>query len=179
VSDREPHDPAVNKPLQTTSHQVQHGYRHFIQNLKDLPGLIRKHAPFWPRRFRQWLRRDSRQAIRSIRRVGKERVYRLKGYTTVAKINRKRQAENQQRFLRNLLVVVISVLLIILLFNLYNPIKDLSEWYRIVGVKDLADVTGALEGSTTTLDTSKTAATTKTTTKTTTKATTKATTTKK
>jgi hypothetical protein len=78
-----------------------------------------------------------------IRRRSRERVYRLKGYTTVTKVNRKRQSERQQRILRRILVGIVIILLLILLFNLYNPIKNLSEWYRIIGIDDLADLTKA------------------------------------
>lgn len=100
---------------------------------------IKKHGPFWIRQIRQDFRREGRQTVQAIRRVGKERVYRLKGYTTVAKINRKRQSERQQRFLRRVLLILFGILLAILLANVYNPIKDFSEWYRIVGVKHLSD----------------------------------------
>jgi hypothetical protein len=82
-----------------------------------------------------------------IRRRSREKVYRLRGYTTIAKVNRKRQSERQQRFLRRVLIFIIVVLIVILLFNLYNPIKDLTEWYRIIGIKDISDLTS----STTTL----------------------------
>ncbi len=98
---------------------------------------LKRHAPFWLRQIRQDLRHDSRQAVQSIRRVGQERVYRLKGYTTVAKINRKRQAERQQRLLRRLLFFFFALLLAVLLANIYNPIQDLSEWYRIIGIRHL------------------------------------------
>jgi hypothetical protein len=76
-----------------------------------------------------------------IRRHGRQRVYRLKGYTTVAKINRKRQSERQQRLLRHILIIIVVVLVVILMFNLYNPIRNLAEWYRIIGVDKIADLT--------------------------------------
>ena len=87
------------------------------------------------------LARRVKPKTRPIRRRSRQKVYRLKGYTTVAKINHKRQSEQQQRFLRHILVVLISILLLFLLFQLYNPIKDLSEWYRIIGVKDISELT--------------------------------------
>lgn len=87
------------------------------------------------------IKKDTHQAVKSIRRVGKSKVYRLKGYTTVAKINRKRQAERQQRLLRRILAIVLIVLMAILLLTLYNPIKNFSEWNRMIGVKDLSDLT--------------------------------------
>lgn len=101
---------------------------------------VKKHGPYWLRQIKLDVQRDSKQAVKAIRRVGQERVYRLKGYTTVAKINRKRQSERQQRFLRRVLLILFGLLLAILLLNIYNPIQDLSEWYRIIGVKRLGDV---------------------------------------
>ncbi|NCA97824.1 MAG: hypothetical protein EOM08_00675 [Clostridia bacterium] len=100
---------------------------------------LKKHGPYWLRQIKLDVQRDSKQAVRAIRRVGQERVYRLKGYTTVAKINRKRQSERQQRFLRRILLILFAVLLAILLMNVYNPIQDLSEWYRIIGIKHLGE----------------------------------------
>jgi hypothetical protein len=88
--------------------------------------------------------------VKPIRRHGREKVYRLKGYTTIAKVNRRRQSERQQRFLRRLMIGIIVILIIILLFNLYNPFTDLREWYRIIGVKDVSDLTSNLTTSKTT-----------------------------
>lgn len=85
--------------------------------------------------------RPVKTRVKPIRRRSRQKVYRLKGYTTVAKINHKRQSERQQRLLRQLLVFLICVLLLFLAFQLYNPIKDLSEWYRIIGIRDISDLT--------------------------------------
>ncbi len=93
--------------------------------------------------------RKPNKKFKPIKRLSRQRVYRLKGYTTVAKINHKRQSERQQRLLRHLLIVFISVLLIMLLFYLYKPVKDLTELYRIIGVKDLYDLNPSI---TSTLD---------------------------
>lgn len=81
-----------------------------------------------------------RKADRSIRRNSRERVYRLKGYTTVDKINRKRQSEKRQRLLRRVLISIIALLTLILLFQLYNPFKDMTEWYRILGVDSFSEL---------------------------------------
>lgn len=82
-----------------------------------------------------------RSKIRPIRRSGRLRVYRLKGYTTVAKVNRKHNAELQQQLLRKLLLFVGVIFLLIILFFIYNPVSDLSELYRIIGISDIADLT--------------------------------------
>ncbi|MEA4888310.1 MAG: hypothetical protein VB070_02440 [Clostridiaceae bacterium] len=93
--------------------------------------------------------RKPHKKFKPIKRLSRQRVYRLKGYTTVAKINHKRQSERQQRLLRHLLIVFITVLLVMLLFYLYKPVKDLTELYRIIGVKDLYDLNPSI---TSTLD---------------------------
>lgn len=75
-----------------------------------------------------------------IRRHGRQKVYRLKGYTTVAKVNRKRQAERQQRLLRRALLFVIVIVAIILMYNYINPFKNIAEWYRFIGVSSLSEI---------------------------------------
>ncbi len=90
----------------------------------------------------QPIRQRSKKRIKPIRRRGRQRVYRLAGYTTVSKINSRRKSESRQRVLRQILLILLVVLAVILLFRLYNPIKDLSEWYRIIGIKELKDLAG-------------------------------------
>lgn len=93
--------------------------------------------------------RKRRKADRAIRRNSRERVYRLKGYTTVAKVNRKRQSEKKQRLLRRVLIGIIAILTLVILFQIYNPFKDLSEWYRILGFDSLDELTQTTTNSTT------------------------------
>lgn len=91
--------------------------------------------------------------IKPIKRNSKERVYRLKGYTTVDKINRKRNSEIKQRFLRRILVIIVSILIVIILFNIYNPFKDLSEMFRILGLDEQNTTSEITDTTTTTLET--------------------------
>lgn len=99
------------------------------------------------------LRQPARLAVpkmkkaKPIRRRGRQKVYRLKGYTTVAKVNRKRQAERQQRLLRRALLFVIVIIAIILMYNYINPFKNIAEWYRFIGISSLAEI---ITGKTTT-----------------------------
>lgn len=78
------------------------------------------------------LRDDSRK-VSKIRRRSREKVYRLRGYTTVDKIRRKRQSQSRQRILRRLILALLAILSIYLLFQLYNPVRDWDEWSRILG----------------------------------------------
>ena len=132
-------EPRVRPPEPTLGQKILLKFKPLIDQVERIWLELKKHAPFWARQVRQDLKRDSKQAVQAIRRAGQAPVYRLKGYTTVAKINRKRQSERQQRFLRRILLILFAFLAAILLINLYNPVKDLSEWYRIIGVKHLSD----------------------------------------
>ncbi len=81
-------------------------------------------------------RRGNTIDAESQRKAG-HRVFRLKGYTTVGKINRKFKQERQQRALRNILTTLMVILLLIILFAIYNPFKDLSEFRKISGEDSL------------------------------------------
>lgn len=73
-----------------------------------------------------------RGSIDEDKRTG-HKIYRLKGYTTVDKINRRFQQERNQRTLRQILTFLMVVILMIILFALYNPITNLDEIKKISG----------------------------------------------
>jgi len=104
------------------------------------------------------LRQTARQAVpktkkaKPIRRRGRQKVYRLKGYTTVAKVNRKRQAERQQRLLRRALLFVIVIIAVILMYNYINPFKNIAEFYRFIGISSLAEIITGKTTTQTTID---------------------------
>jgi hypothetical protein len=87
-------------------------------------------------RITNFYRRDTALNADSQRKSG-HRVFRLKGYTTVGKINRKFAQERQQRTLRNILTTLMVILLLIILFVIYNPFKDMSEFRKISGEDSL------------------------------------------
>lgn len=76
------------------------------------------------------------EAIKTDKKLG-HRIYRLKGYTTVDKIERKFQQERHQRLLRNLLTTLVLILLLVALFILRNPFKDMSEIRKITGLDSM------------------------------------------
>ncbi|NLV47283.1 MAG: hypothetical protein GXY22_01340 [Clostridiaceae bacterium] len=90
----------------------------------------------------QLISQREKKKTRPIRRKSRQRVYRLQGYTTVSKINSRRKSETRQRFLRELLLILMIVVVVVILFYIYNPFKDLTEWYRIIGIDDLQDLAG-------------------------------------
>lgn len=61
------------------------------------------------------------------------RIYRLKGYTTVDKINRKFQQERNQRTLRSILTFLMIVILLVILIAIYNPFTNIDELKKISG----------------------------------------------
>ena len=104
-----------------------------VNSIRNMTATVTEASGSQPARKQKPIRRKTPP----IRRRSRQKVYRLKGYTTVAKINRKYQMESQQRFLRQLLLIIGIILALVLLFEMYNPIRDLSEWYRIIGISDL------------------------------------------
>ena len=73
-----------------------------------------------------------RGSVDDDKRTG-HRIYRLKGYTTVDKINRKFAQERYQRTLRNTLTFIMIVILLVILFVIYNPFTDVGELKKITG----------------------------------------------
>lgn len=65
------------------------------------------------------------------------RVYHLQGFTTVARIKRKFHQESRQRKLRNLLTALVIIIFVVVMLIIYNPIKDIPEWRKILGVDSL------------------------------------------
>ena len=73
------------------------------------------------------------------------KIYRLKGYTTIDKVNRMYQQQKIQRTLRNLLTSIMIIIALIILFALYNPFKDTAEWKKITGMKNFLGETETTE----------------------------------
>ena len=88
---------------------------------------------------------------RPIRRRGRQKVYRLKGYTTLAKVNHKRLAERQQRLLRRALLFIIVIVSVILMYNYINPFKNIAEFYRFIGISSLSEIITGKTNSTMTI----------------------------
>jgi hypothetical protein len=74
----------------------------------------------------------ARGSIQEDARTG-HRIFRLKGYTTVDKINRKFQQERNQRTLRSLLTFLMILIFLVILFAIYNPFTNLEEMRKISG----------------------------------------------
>ena len=81
-----------------------------------------------------------RDEIKQEKKLG-SRIYELKGYTTIGKINRKYQTERQQYLLRKILATIVTIIMLILLFALYNPFKDTQELRRAFGIDNMFEQT--------------------------------------
>jgi len=79
-----------------------------------------------------WL--DTKAGIMGFKNISKPKVYRLRGYTTTTRIDKKVRAEQKQRTLRNILVAAIFVLIMAVLLIVFNPFKDLREIFRMIGI---------------------------------------------
>ncbi|MFA6736604.1 MAG: hypothetical protein WCR87_06780 [Saccharofermentanales bacterium] len=77
-----------------------------------------------------------RKLIEKLKRIfsAKPRVYKLRGYTTVSRVDKKINREQTHRLLRNFLVAAVFVLVIAILLLIFNPLKDIKEFFRMIGI---------------------------------------------
>ncbi|MDD2427546.1 MAG: hypothetical protein PHR78_01910 [Eubacteriales bacterium] len=87
---------------------------------------------------------ENKNSLETERKLG-HRIYRLKGYTTVDKVNRKYQQQKYQRTLQNVLTTLMIAIVLIILFVLYNPFKDKEEWKKITGMDSFLEETESSE----------------------------------
>jgi hypothetical protein len=66
--------------------------------------------------------------------LGRPRVYRLKGYTTLRKVNRKLRAGRAQRSLWKVLLVALVVMAAAYFLLRLNPFQDMTEIFRMIGI---------------------------------------------
>lgn len=77
------------------------------------------------------------------------RVYHLKGYTTVDKIKREFRRESREKKIRNILTILVIIIFVVIMLVIYNPIKDFSEWRKILGLDSIyAEQTTSTSGET-------------------------------
>jgi len=76
----------------------------------------------------------ARPRTKKRRGFNKPRVYKLRGYTTTSRVDKKVSAEQNQRLIRNFLVAAVFVLIIAILLIIYNPLKDIKELFRMIGI---------------------------------------------
>ncbi len=79
-------------------------------------------------------RLTSSKPFKFLRKIGKPRIYKLRGYTTTSRVDRKVSREQNKRLIRNFLIGAIFILVIAILLLIFNPLKDLQELFRMIGI---------------------------------------------
>ncbi len=78
---------------------------------------------------------EKRFSLRLYLPVGRPRVYRLRGYTTLKKVNRKLTAGRAQRGLWRLLIFALVLLTVAYFLLQLNPFTNLPEIFRMIGIQ--------------------------------------------
>lgn len=94
--------------------------------------LIRFYQSMKPVAKQSWT--DTKNSMKGLKNFRRPKVYRLRGYTTTARVDKKVRSEQSQRSLRNILVAAICVLILVVLLIIFNPFRDLKEIFRIIGI---------------------------------------------
>jgi hypothetical protein len=76
----------------------------------------------------------TRFVLRLYSPIGRPRIYRLKGYTTLRKVNRKLHAGRAQRSLWKVLIFALVVLAAAYFLLRLDPFRDMSEIFRMIGI---------------------------------------------
>ncbi|HHT24631.1 MAG TPA: hypothetical protein GXZ76_03795 [Clostridiaceae bacterium] len=82
------------------------------------------------------LARDTEKPWEIDRKNG-SKVYELIGYTTLSKIRHGVKKENQQSLLKRILITLMLFVIIFIILYAMNPIKDLIDFRRIIGIKSM------------------------------------------
>ena len=77
--------------------------------------------------------RIKKLSIRKIK-LRRPKIYKLRGYTTASRVNKKIRGEQTRRVLRNFLFAAVFVLIIAILLIIFNPLKDIKELFRMIGI---------------------------------------------
>ena len=64
----------------------------------------------------------------------KPKIYKLRGFTTTSRVDKKVSREQTHRFIRNFLVAAVFILIISILLLIFNPLKDIKELFRMIGL---------------------------------------------
>ena len=112
--------------LMNTTHAVKESIIGFSTRLKD--GQTRRKqaaASYKPYQYKGLRNRFMRH--------GRQKVYRLKGYTTVARVNRKRRREYMKRQRNVLLLTALFLIIVIVIFMWIDPIPKLQNILHDIG----------------------------------------------
>lgn len=70
-----------------------------------------------------------------MKRYGPAKVYRLKGYTTVGRVKKRRSRDNLKRHRNRLILMVIIAIFLIILYIYLNPLPKLRQFMFDIGYR--------------------------------------------
>jgi hypothetical protein len=68
-----------------------------------------------------------------LNRHGKAKIYRLKGYTSVARINRRQRREDERHRVITIRIVLTLIALLLMVILIWNPFGALKEFFHALG----------------------------------------------
>lgn len=93
-------------------------------------------AANWGRRARDgddWKPWRYRGLPSRLKRTGRQKIYRFKGYTTAARVDRKRRRE-RLRHARNQAIITALIITVLILFYLWlDPLPKIADLRRVLG----------------------------------------------
>lgn len=128
-------DPAADEPddRKSFSDRLNSGTRTVMTRMAAMPASI-KTAYDARRQQSKAYKPYQYQGVRSrLKRHSRQKVYRLKGYTTIARVNRKRRREYIRRQRNFLLISVVLIVAIIIIFMWIDPIPKLRDLLHDLG----------------------------------------------
>ena len=81
------------------------------------------------------IRRRKKKSRSTIRQTDRERVYKLRGYTTYEKVIAKRKAQRRFRIAQRITITLMCVGLLGYIAFRNNPFTDIDEMLRIIGIR--------------------------------------------
>lgn len=117
---------------------------------KDLPNGLRRLGPILSRGAASFLlfvkslfskkarsiHRRKKKSRNKIRQTDRERVYKLRGYTTYEKVIAKRKAQRRFRIAQRITITLMCVGLLGFVAFRNNPFTDIDEMLRIIGIRN-------------------------------------------
>ncbi len=103
------------------------------QGLDALRGFIRQIG-------RKGRSRNTGGGTARIRRTDRERVYKLRGYTTFEKVNAKRKAQRRFKLAQRILITVLCIGSLGYIAFSNNPFTDVDELLRIIGIRNTVSI---------------------------------------
>ncbi|MDI9469602.1 MAG: hypothetical protein QM296_05270 [Bacillota bacterium] len=68
-----------------------------------------------------------------LKRTGRQKIYRFKGYTTAARVDRKRRRERLRHARNQLIITAIIVTILILVYLWLDPLPKIADLRRVLG----------------------------------------------